>query len=155
MEGGENNEIKGCTIRNIGTTGIFMGQGSVQTFPEITVDEYEGAPASGVVGSLQNHIYKYTQWNRNAGKNQLIQSCDIYNTGSGGVYLSGGSKKELIPGNNKVDNCKIYKYNRRNKFLWSGINVDGCGNIVSHNEISDSDWQGIYVHGNEHIFEYK
>jgi hypothetical protein len=32
--------------------------------------------------------------------------------------------------------------------------VDGCGNRVAHNEIFNSDFQGIYVHGNEHFFEY-
>ena len=53
-----------------------------------------------------------------------------------------------------MENCSIHDYNRRTKFLWSGINVDGCGNIVRHNEIYNSDWQGIYVHGNEHLFEY-
>ena len=34
MERGENNLIAGCTIRNFGTTGICMGQGARQTFPE-------------------------------------------------------------------------------------------------------------------------
>ena len=53
-----------------------------------------------------------------------------------------------------VENCRIHDYNRRNRFLWSGVNVDGCGNRVAHNEIYNSDCQGIFVHGNEHMFEY-
>ena len=83
-----------------------------------------------------------------------IQSCDVYNTGSGGIFLSGGSKVHLINGNNVVENCKVHDYNLRNKFLWAGINVNGCGNIVSHNEVYNAEFQGIFVYGNEHIFEY-
>ncbi|MCM4153134.1 right-handed parallel beta-helix repeat-containing protein [Arenibacter sp. N53] len=154
MERGTNNLIAGCTIRNVGTSGIFMGQGAQQTFPFVTHDDYEGVPVSGQIGNLQGHIYKYTAWDRNAGSNHGILSCDVYNTGSGGIYLSGGSKRKLIPGNNYVENCKVHDYNRRNKFLWSGINIDGCGNRIANCEIFNSEWQGIYVHGNEHLFEY-
>jgi hypothetical protein len=154
IERGTNNLIAGCTVRNLGTSGIFMGQGAKQTFPFVTHDDYEGVPISRRIGNLQGHIYKYTHWDRKAGSNHGILSCDVYNTGSGGIYLSGGSKRKLIPGNNYVENCKVYNYNRRNKFLWSGINIDGCGNRISHCEIFDSEWQGIYVHGNEHLFEY-
>ncbi|PXX23027.1 right-handed parallel beta-helix repeat-containing protein [Arenibacter sp. ARW7G5Y1] len=154
MERGTNNLIAGCTVRNVGTNGIFMGQGAEQTFPLVTHDDYEGVPVSRRIGNLQGHIYKYTAWDRNAGSNHGILSCDVYNTGSGGIFLSGGSKRKLIPGNNYVENSKVHDYNRRNKFLWSGINIDGCGNRISHCEIFNSEWQGIYVHGNEHLFEY-
>ena len=40
------------------------------------------------------------------------------------------------------------------RFFVSQIQLSGCGNRVSHCEIHDSDWQGIYVSGNEHLFEY-
>lgn len=154
MERGSHNLIAGCTVRNVGTNGIFMGQGAKQTFPFVTHDDYEGVPVSRRIGNLQGQIYKYTTWDRKAGSNHGILSCDVYNTGSGGIYLSGGNKRKLIPGNNYVENCKIHNYNRRNKYLWAGINIDGCGNRISHCEIYNSEWQGIYVHGNEHLFEY-
>lgn len=154
LEGGDNNLIAGCTVRNVGTSGIFMGEGAKQTFPYITHDDYEGVPQSRRIGNLQGHIYKNTTWERNAGSNHKILSCDVYNTGSGGIYLSGGSKKNLIPGNNTVENCKVHDYNRRNRFLWSGINIDGCGNRIAHCEIYNSNFQAIYAHGNEHVYEY-
>ena len=154
MERSKYNLIAGCTVKNVGTSGIFMGQGALQTFPFTTHDDYEGVPLSRRIGNVQGQIYKYTGWDRNAGSNNGILSCDIYNTGCGGVYLSGGSKRKLIPGNNYVENCRIHDYSRRNHFLWSGINIDGCGNRISHCEIFNSDFQGIYVHGNDHLFEY-
>ena len=99
--------IAGCTVRNIGTNGIFMGQGARQSMSYITHDHYEGVPMSRFVGNLQGHIYKYTHWDRQSGSNNKILSCDVYSTGSGGIYLSGGSKAKLIPGNSVVENCKI------------------------------------------------
>jgi hypothetical protein len=154
LEGGENNLIAGCVIRNIGTVGIMIGQGAKQTFPHVTADDYEGIAVSKDVGSFQSQFYRNSVWDRNCGKNHGILSCDIYNTGSGGIVLGGGSKKDLIPGNNYVKNCKIHDYQLRNKAQWAGVNVDGCGNIVSNNEIYNADLQGIFVRGNEHIFEY-
>jgi hypothetical protein len=154
IERANNNLIAGCIVRNVGTCGIFMGQGSRQTFPHITHDDYEGVPVSRRIGNLQGHLYNDVTWDRKAGNNNGIVGCDVYDTGCGGIYLSGGSKKNLTPGNNYVLNCRIHDYNRRNRFLWSGVNVDGCGNRVAHNEIYNSDFQGIYVHGNDHLFEY-
>jgi parallel beta-helix repeat protein len=154
MEGGENNLIAGCTIRNTGTTGIMIGQGARQTFPHVTADDYEGVPVSKEIGSFQGHYYHNTVWDRNCGKNNGIQSCDIYNNGSGGILLGGGSKKDLVPGGNFVINCRIHDFQLRNKAQWAGINVDGCGNLIAHNEIYNADLQAIFVRGNEHIFEY-
>ena len=154
MEGGHHNNIVGCTIRNVGTSGIFMGQGAEANKGPMSIDNFEGHPVSGIIGSLQNYLYKNTSWNRNAGYDQQILSCDVYNTGSGGIYLSGGDKRTLTKANNIVENCKVHDFNRRNKFIWSGISVDGCGNKIRHCEIYNSDWQGIFVHGNEHVFEY-
>lgn len=146
--------IAGCTVRNVGTSGIFMGQGARLLDENASIDDYVGEPVSRQIGSYQNHMYMNTAWNRNAGSDNVIQSCDVYNTGSGGICLSGGDKKTLTPGNSVVINCRIYNYTRRNKFTWAGIRVDGCGNRVLHNEIFNSDWHGIFVQGNDHLFEY-
>lgn len=158
IERGEGNVIAGCVIRNTGTIGVMMGQGSVPSGPGIQIDgteeRYRGTAVSREIGDLQNHLYNNTVWDRLSGKGHGVLSCEIYNTGSGGVFLGGGSKKDLVAGGSFVENCRIHDYNRRNKFLWAGVDVDGCGNRVTHNEIYNSDSQGIYVHGNDHMFEY-
>ncbi len=146
--------VVGCTVRNVGTSGIFMGQGAKLLDENSSVDDYVGEPQSRQIGSFQNHMYRYSTWNRKAGSNNGVLSCDVYNTGSGGIFISGGDKKTLTKGNSYAENCRVYNYTRRNKFTWAGIRVDGCGNRISHNEIFNSDWHGIFVHGNEHIFEY-
>lgn len=154
VENSHHTLIAGCTVRNVGTSGIFMGQGAAALDGNAGVDDFIGEPVSRQIGSFQNYIYNNTVWNRNAGDHNGVLSCDVYNTGSGGIYISGGDKKSLTPGNSYAENCRIYNYTRRNKFTWAGIRVDGCGNRVAHNEIFNSDWHGIFVHGNEHVFEY-
>jgi len=154
IERGQNNTIAGCTIRNLGTLGVLMGQGARQTFPHITGSDYEGVPVSRDVGSLTSHLYTHTTWDRKAGKNHGVIGCNIYNTGSGGIILSGGSKKDLIPGNCYVENCLIHDYQQRNRSQCPGIKVTGCGNRVSYCEIYNGDLQAIMAKGNNHIYEY-
>ena len=154
LEGGAHNQIVNCVVRNVGTVGIMMGQGARQTFPHVTADDYAGVSSSREVGSFHSHMYLNTTWDRNAGEHQIIEGCEIYNTGSGGIILGGGSKKNLTPGNNVVTDCRIHDFNRRNKAGAAGVIVDGCGNLVAHNEIYNADLQAILVHGNDHIFEY-
>jgi hypothetical protein len=154
MERSEYTLIAGCTVRNVGTAGIFMGQGAKLLDENSSVDDYSGTPVSRQIGSYQNHIYSNTTWDRKSGHHNGILSCDVYNTGSGGICLSGGDKRSLTPGGSYVENCRVHDFNRRNKFTWAGIRVDGCGNRVAHNEIYNGDFHGIFVHGNEHVFEY-
>ncbi len=154
IEGGSDNRIVDCTVRNVGTAGIMLGQGARQTFPGITADDYAGVPSSREIGSFHSHLYMDTVWERDAGERHVIQGCEIYNTGSGGIFLGGGSKKRLIPGNNVATDCRIHDFSRRNKMGASGIVVDGCGQRVVHNEIYNADQHAIFVHGNEHLFEF-
>jgi hypothetical protein len=154
IEGGADNRIVDCTVRNVGTAGILLGQGARQTFPGITADDYTGVPSSREIGSFHSQLYHDTVWERDAGERHTIEGCEIYNTGSGGIFLGGGSKKRLEPGRNVVTDCRIHDFSRRNKMGASGIVVDGCGQRVVHNEIYDADQHAIFVHGNDHLFEF-
>jgi hypothetical protein len=154
IEGGSDNRLVDCTVRNVGTAGIMLGQGARQTFPHMTADDYTGEPVSREIGSFHSHLYVDTVWERDAGERHVIQGCEVYNTGSGGIFLGGGSKQRLTPGQNVVTDCRIHGFNRRNRAGAAGVIVDGCGNRVVHNEIFNADLQGIIVHGNEHVFEF-
>lgn len=154
IEGGKENLLRECTVRNVGTVGVMMGRGARQTFPHITADDYEGVPVSGEVGSIHSHMYRNTAWDRNSGMGHGLSRCEIYGSGSGGVILGGGRKKDLLPGGSFVEDCRIHDFDRRNRALAAGIMVDGCGNRVAHNEIFNGDLQAIFVHGNNHLFEY-
>lgn len=154
IEQGGHNRVAGCVLRNLGTVAVMMGQGAQQTFPHLTHDQYEGVPVSEEVGSLSMQLYNHTGWDRKAGSYHGIQSCEIYNTGTGAIVLSGGNKKQLIPGYCYVDNCRIHDFQTRIATQGTAISVDGCGNRVSHNEIYNSEQQAILVRGNNHVFEF-
>jgi hypothetical protein len=154
IEGGARNRITGCVIRNLGTVGVMMGQGARPAFAGAAADDYQGVPASREVGSYHAHSYVNTVWDRDPGYGHVVDRCEVYNTGSGGIILGGGSKKDLRPGASEVRNCRIHDYDRRNKAGAAGVIVDGCGNIVAHNEIYNGDLQAILVHGNDHRFEF-
>jgi hypothetical protein len=154
IEGGERDSVTGCVIRNLGTVGVLMGQGARPAYPGAAADDYQGVPVSREVGSFNSQNYVNTVWDRDAGKGHVIERCEVYNTGSGGIILGGGSKKDLLPGGCSVTDCRIHDYDRRNKAGAAGVTVDGCGNIVAHNEIYNGDLQAIMVHGNNHRFEF-
>lgn len=99
-------------------------------------------------------MYEFAAWDNNGGKNHLIENCEIYNTGAGGILLSGGNRKNLIAGNNKVYNCEFHHNNRLDKTYKAAVNLMGVGNMVSHCEIHDLPGMAIYMHGNDHIIEY-
>ena len=110
------------------------------------------------------------------GENNLIENCEIYNfaghgvyigggnnngvnnciihDNNGGVYLSGGDRETLLPGNNYVKNCDIYSNDRLSKTYSPGVAVHGVGNKVLHNKIHEAEHDLIEFAGNEHVIEY-
>lgn len=156
MDNTENVRIQGCTIRNVGNVGVCIGKGtdSAETFEGQSNAMEEGGRLCGrKLGNLMGTIYENTVLDREAGKNNGIKDCYIYNTGAGGVSLGGGNRLTLTRSDNYVENCKISRYNRIEKSYRPGIWMDGVGNRVSKCDISDAPSMAILFHGNEHLIE--
>ena len=87
------------------------------------------------------------------GRNNGVAGCDIYQTGSHGVSLSGGDRKTLTPAENFADNNYIHHFG---VFYKQGVGValHGCGNRASHNLIHDGPRMGIMFGGNNLVIEY-
>lgn len=152
IEGGEGCKISNSIFRNMGLVAVNFGKG-------ITPDkemqhEYTGTSVSEIIGSLYSHFYQNPVFNRQAGKNHLVEDCDIYDMGAGGIILSGGDRISLEAGNNIVRNCRIYRFNRLDRSYKSAVNVDGVGNRIQHCLIYNAPATAIYLHGNDHIVEY-
>lgn len=86
--------------------------------------------------------------------NSSVDSCNIYNIGGTGINMWGGSKLALIPSNSRVENCNIYNFGRIFRTYQPGINVEGTGNILSHNSIHDSPHVAIKFNSNDNVIEY-
>jgi len=144
--------IQGCDFYNLGMMGVCIGKG-IKPFKDF-VHEGIGEAASRVVGSLQQHIYAQTTFDREGGTDNGILDCEIYNTGAGGIHLSGGNRITLQPGNNFVQNCRIHDYNRIERAYRPAVWIMGAGNRVSHCEIYNAPSMGILIHGNNHLVDY-
>lgn len=143
--------IDGCTFTNLGMMAIFMGKGIEPEDPSSNVG---GLPTSRTAGNIVQYMYDNSVFNREAGTNNGIINCEIYNTGSGGIYLSGGDRLTLEPGNNYVANCRIHDYNRIEKTYRPGIWITGVGNHIYNCEVYNAPSVGIFLHGNNHLIEY-
>ncbi len=152
IERGEGNLVAGCTLRNIGTVAIVMGMGIKPD--TINRHQFTGEPVSRELGSWHEHIYENATYNRQAGRNHGVLSCEIYNIGAGGVSMGGGDRLTLEKGGNYVKNCRIHNYNRLDRSYKAAVNVDGVGNLIAYNEIFDAPDMAVYLHGNDHIVEY-
>lgn len=152
IETGNNNTIEGCTIRNLGGVGICLGKG-VKPDHQLKHDLERGEIVSRELGSLNQYIYNNSTFYREAGTNHLIKDCHIYQLGAGGIVLGGGNRKTLEEGNNVVENCLIYDFNRIEKSYRPGVWITGVGNRIANCEIFNAPMMAIWLHGNEHVIE--
>ncbi|WP_051209836.1 right-handed parallel beta-helix repeat-containing protein [Gelidibacter mesophilus] len=148
----KNVTIDACTFKNLGSLGITVGKG-VEPFSEYR-HEGSGIPKNGIVGSLLQHLYSNTTFNREGGVNNKIINCTFSQLGAGGVSLGGGDRLTLEAGNNLVENCLFFDINRIEKSYRPAVHLTGVGNKVIHCEMYDLPSVAILMHGNNHTIEY-
>lgn len=161
IQGGEGVIIKNCTFRNLGIMAVQIGMGAEpQPHGKNTChgERAEGVPVpkpiSREMGSWQEYLYEFAAWDNDGGHNHSIENCHIYNMGAGGVLLSGGNRKTLEHGNNRIFNCHIHDVNRLDRTYKPAVHIMGVGNKIAHCEIHDVTCMAINLHGNDHVIEY-
>lgn len=134
MDDADNVQIRNCTFRNVSLLGISVGESySSVKLPPIK--------KRVVNPQIQN-------------SNIRIANCKIYETGSGGIYLEGGDRKNLTSANCVISNCEFYDYCKMRKTGVAAIAMKGVGNTVSHCYIHDAPHMAIQFWGNNHLIEY-
>lgn len=88
------------------------------------------------------------------GYRNTVADCEITRTGKGGIYVSGGDRMTLTPGQNRVTNNYIHDFSEIYLTYQGGISLQGVGNVADHNEICNSPHSAIFYGGNEHLIEY-
>ena len=161
IEGGQAVKVRNCEFRNLGVLAVQIGQGAKPQVHGLTTchgehsaDAPKPEPISREMGAWYSYLYEFSAWDNHAGENHMVENCKIHHTGAGGMLLSGGNRKKLTAGNNRVHNCEFYQCNRLDKTYKAAVNLMGVGNIVSHCEIYDMPSMAIYLHGNDHVIEY-
>ena len=155
IENAHNAIVDACTIRNLGSAGISMGKGNKPNENKKLHNMANAGPqVSREIGAVGGALYANTVLNRQAGTNNGVSNCYIYNTGAGGVILSGGDRLTLERGNSFVENCQIHDFNRIEKSYRPAIWIDGVGNRVTRCDIFNAPSMAIIFHGNEQVIEY-
>jgi hypothetical protein len=128
-------------------------------FENITLSDTR---ASGININQSNHIEidncKIKNTGTHAislnGTNCLLSHLTIFNTGSFGISITGGDRKNLTRGNNIVENCIIHDLGRINYTYTSyGVTLNGVGNTVRNCEIYKLPHTAIFFQGNYHLIE--
>lgn len=89
-----------------------------------------------------------------AGYRNLAEDCEISHTGCGGIYLTGGERETLTPGENVARNNLVHDFARVCRTYQAGVRLQGVGNRCEHNEIYGSPHLAVSYEGNEHVIEY-
>lgn len=143
--------ISGLTFEDGRGLGLLLENTQNVTISNCTVQN-QGTAAISAKDQLQLHneqvdyAFPLDSFNRNL----TIKDCIIRNTGTGGVRLSGGDRRKLLPAGNVIDNCDIYNYSRLNEIYCAGVLLEGVGNRISHCFIHDASGQAILFQGNDH-----
>ena len=111
--------IAGCSFSDLGQLAVYMGDPA-------NTDVNVGA---------------------GGGSNNTIQSCDITRTGQGGIYVGGGNRYTLTPGNNKVVNCDISDFATVKRTYAPAVQLVGCGNSVERSRMYDAPHAAILYNG--------
>ncbi len=85
------------------------------------------------------------------GGDHAVKNCDIYQTGLGGIRMTGGDRAALVRSRNLIVNCDMHRFDRRAAAC--GVRLGGAGATVRHCFIHDSGSRAIGFHGNDHRIE--
>lgn len=92
------------------------------------------------------HIY--------GGTENGVWNCEMRSLGAGGVTLSGGDRKTLIPCNHFLEESLVSQFSRVKRTYAPAVRLGGCGIRVAHNEFTDSSSSAISLGGNDFLIEY-
>lgn len=87
------------------------------------------------------------------GSDNLVTGCDISDTGSNGISISGGDRTTLTPARNHAENNYVHHVGVFYK-QGVGIGLSGVGNRAAHNLIHDGPRMGIMFGGNNLEIEF-
>lgn len=91
---------------------------------------------------------------RMTGLRNAARGNEITGTGQGGIYLDGGDRGTLTPGENTAENNSVHAWSRIYQTYQSAVSLNGVGNRCANNEMYDAPHQAVNYSGNNHLIEY-
>lgn len=87
------------------------------------------------------------------GHHSGVENAEISNCGESGVALSGGDFETLTPAENYVMNSRIHAVSRWCRTYHPAVNMDGVGQRIIGNTLTDLPHNAILFGGNDHLIE--
>ncbi len=81
----------------------------------------------------------------------VVSNCVIRNVGGCGVIMSGGNRRRLEKGRNRVVDCEITRFALGQRVYAPGVMMNGCGNEIVGCRIHCAPHSAIIYGGNEHL----
>ncbi|MBO4219758.1 MAG: right-handed parallel beta-helix repeat-containing protein, partial [Clostridia bacterium] len=91
---------------------------------------------------------------RMSGSFITVKNCEIYNMGSGCIELTGGNLNDLVSNCSVITNNLIHDWSETYTVYNPGININGYGFTVSHNEMYGSPHEAIAYNCGGSTIEY-
>lgn len=82
-----------------------------------------------------------------------VIDCEISGNGEGGVSLDGGDRADLTPAGHSVEGCRIHHVSRWCRTYRPAVGVNGVGQRVVGNRMSDLPHNAVLLGGNDHVLE--
>lgn len=140
------NIICGNNVENIHIKGISFSQ------CRKTAVYFENSKNISVLDCITKNLGAWGILGENC-NDMLIENCEAFFTGGGGMGVNGGDRNTLTPSNNIIKNCKIHDIARWHKTYMAALDISGVGCTLSENYIYNVPHFGIVFAGNNHIIE--
>ncbi|QSB01059.1 right-handed parallel beta-helix repeat-containing protein [Methylomonas sp. EFPC1] len=86
-------------------------------------------------------------------KNITISNSELYNSGQGGIFISGGDRPKLESSHNHVYNNHIHDYDTILYNYSPALELAGVGTTINNNLISSGFGVALLITGNDHLIE--
>ncbi len=132
-------------------TGITFENGRATTFVTDSAklnDTHHITISDCVIRSFGGHFIKA------GGAYFYILNNEIYNMGSGCIYLNGGGAAEMLPSNSVIKNNTIHDWSQTYTVYGAAVTLYGIAYEVSHNEMYNSPHEAIAFNCANSIIEY-
>lgn len=104
-----------------------------------------------VTVGMEGTDYETINTGAHGGSDNTVTGCNITRTGQGGIFLGGGDRYTLTPGNNRAVNNDISDFSVINRTYTPAVKIFGCGNEASNNKIYNAPHMAVSYDGNDHI----
>ncbi|MDR2849306.1 MAG: right-handed parallel beta-helix repeat-containing protein, partial [Verrucomicrobiota bacterium] len=78
----------------------------------------------------------------------------LHTLGHTGMHVTGGDRKQLIPGGILIENNEVHHFGRCARTYAPALLLEGCGARVAHNSFHHAPSSAMRIEGNDHLIEF-